>query len=237
MLDRRLANATWVLLCKSNIWKKLQNVKNEHPHTLANWRVGHSLLISKEIKESMCTWQACHGLLFSKKSRGGVREEMGMMWLWILLVKLGNRSTLIIDFHFHGSYWQSTSLVELLISLKVYQILLFCWKTHILSSTKSWPLREYTDIAKLKPNVHNGDLMCHSCTFKSKIQVDSATPKSHALLWDWTMYMLKNIDTIMGSMVNTFRPMWRVTLIKEQKRILTLTSYNFYMILYLDSKL
>ena len=33
------------------------------------------------------------------------------------------------------------------------------------------------------------------------LKSNSATPKSHALPWDWAMYILENIDTVMGLML------------------------------------
>ena len=77
----------------------------------------------------------------------------------------------------------------------------------------------------------------YASTFKSKIEVKLCHTKITCITVRLNHVHARKYRHHYGFDVNTFRPMWRVTLIKAQKRISNLTSYNFYMILYLDSKI
>ena len=54
---------------------------------------------------------------------------MCMMWLWILLVKLGNQLTLIIDLHFDDFFDNPPRLLDcsyLQNAIKLYYVIIIC---------------------------------------------------------------------------------------------------------------
>lgn len=77
-----------------------------------------------------------------------------------------------------------------------------------------------------RPRCTMGTLCVTLLYFSQGLKSKFDTPKPHALPWDWTTYMLKNIDTVIGSVLTHWGlcDEWHSL---KSKRILTLTSYNF----------
>lgn len=101
----------------------------------------------------MCTWRAW--IVIFQKNWWGVGEGMCVMWLWILLVKLGNQLTLIIDLHFDDFFDNPPRLLHcsyLQNAIKLDHVIIICWTTHtyflaqnhdLCNDTLSWQSKHF----------------------------------------------------------------------------------------------
>lgn len=122
-------------------------------------------------KDSICLRQSY--IVIFQNYWGGVGERVYMMWLLILLVKLSNSLTFIVDICIYSKLndfsCQSTLLVRLFISLNFF---LFCFKCTHISTKKTFLLTFYYD----NPNTYIKSL--DNNKQNCKIPFDTLTTKS-----------------------------------------------------------